>query len=121
MKHNPPHDFWAFIDDEGSFRAESPHLVSRLYFPLGNEAGLLSAVTPDLHGDIKTGQNAFLTQPVSEQDLHNVRSRRDFWIRTEDGHPWHANADPSDRVTVEAGLLWHTLRHENPRLGLRAE
>ncbi len=121
MKQNPAQHFWSFIDDEGSFRAEAPHQVSRLYFPLGNEAGLLSAVTPDLHGDIKTGQNVFLTQPVSEQDLHNIRSRRDFWLRTEDGKCWHANADPSDKVTVEAGLLWHTLVHENSRLGLRAE
>lgn len=121
MKQNPPKRLWSFVDDEGSFHAEEPHRVSRLYFPLGNEAGLLSAVTPDLHGDIKTGQNVFLTQPVSEQDLHNTRSRRDFWIRTEDGKCWHANADPSDRVAVDAGLIWHTLIRENERLGLRAE
>ena len=29
----------------------------------------MSSITPDLHGDIKSGQNAFLLEPVSRIDL----------------------------------------------------
>ena len=53
-------------------------------------AGLLSAITPILHGDIKTGQNEFLTLPVSAEDLHNTRSARNFWVYVEGKGPWSA-------------------------------
>ncbi|MBI4395684.1 MAG: cellobiose phosphorylase [Elusimicrobia bacterium] len=115
---------WSFLDDKGSFCAPDPHRVSRLYFPLANDAGFMSAITPDLHGDIKAGQNAFLTQPVSEQDLHNIRSRRDFWILTDvpkGRQAWCANAGPADKSFVEAGPLWHRLIRENNALGIRVE
>ena len=51
---------WHFVDTTGTFMLESPHRTSYLYFPLVNEAGLMSAITPSLHGDIKTSQNSFL-------------------------------------------------------------
>ena len=60
---------WRFIDTNGTFELTAPHHSSYLYFPLVNEAGMMSAVTPLLHGDIKAGQHAFLTPPVSVQDL----------------------------------------------------
>ena len=41
---------------------------------------MMSVVTPTLHGDAKTGQNSFLTLPVSVEDLHNTRSARNFWV-----------------------------------------
>ena len=47
---------WDFTGDDGAFRLASPHRTSYLYFPLVNEAGMMSAVTPTLHGDTKTGQ-----------------------------------------------------------------
>ena len=65
MQNNIQNNLWQFIDAEGSFRMTSPDALSRLYFPLANEAGLLSSITPDLHGDIKTNHNSFLTQPVT--------------------------------------------------------
>ena len=64
---------WNFIDDDGTFMLQAPHRTSALYFPLVNEAGMMSAVTPLLNGDSKTGQNTFLTLPVSVEDLHNTR------------------------------------------------
>ncbi len=122
---------WEFINDKGDFRLENPDDSSYLYFPLVNEAGLMSCVTPTLHGDIKTGQNSFLTRPVSVEDLHETRSGRNFWLAFPDEGSWSATGNSAaqttnrysagaERVTLEAGLLWHTLTRENLQLGLRA-
>ena len=72
--------WWRFTGADEVFEAREPDRISRLYFPLCNEARLLSSITPILHGDIKTDQNHFLTLPVSTEDLHNTRSSRNFWI-----------------------------------------
>jgi cellobiose phosphorylase len=124
---------WQFIDAEATFRLENPQHSSYLYFPLVNEAGLMSAITPTLNGDIKTGQNAFLTLPVSVEDLHNTRSGRNFWVYVAGVGPWSAtggsakqtaarfDAANPERVVLEAGFLWHKLSRENPEIGLRAE
>ena len=124
---------WQFIDDEGTFRLENPHHTSYLYFPLVNEAGMMSAITPTLNGDIKINQNAFLTLPVSMEDLHNARSARNFWVHVEGASPWSVTGNsalqtaqrfsevaPED-VTLEAGFLWHKIIRQNHKLGLRAE
>lgn len=123
---------WQFIDRAGTFALDDPQDSSYLYFPLVNEAGLMSAVSPTLQGDIKTGQNHFLMPPVSVEDLHNARGGRNFWVRLPDGGVWSAvgNSAPQfaarhepdgERVSLEAGLLWHTLRRSTPQLGLAAE
>lgn len=62
---------WAFIDENGTVRWEQPDAINELYFPLCNDAGLMSSITPVLHGDIKQNQHNFLLQPVSIEDLHN--------------------------------------------------
>ncbi len=114
-------NWWTFTGQGEVFEARQPDHISRLYFPLCNEAGLLSAVTPTLNGDIKTGQNQFLTQPVSEQDLHNTRSARQFWVYVQGKGPWSATAaKPKEFCTLEAGALWHKLTRENKSWGLRA-
>ena len=124
---------WRFIGDDGTFRLDAPHKTNYLYFPLVNEAGMMSAVTPTLHGDTKTGQNTFLTLPVSVEDLHNTRSARNFWVYVDGFGPWSATgnsapqvaetfaADSPETVTLEAGLLWHKVTRRNARLGLAAE
>ncbi len=120
---------WHFTDEDASFTLRSPHLTRYLYFPLVNEAGMMSVVTPTLHGDAKTGQNEFLTQPVSVEDLHETRTARNFWAAVKGRAPWSATgnsswqrADPAaDTVTLEAGLLWHRVTRENAALGLRAD
>jgi cellobiose phosphorylase len=132
MQNKPKKYSWQFIDENGTFRLQDPHLSSYLYFPLLNEAGMMSVVTPMLNGDIKTGQNTFLTQPLSVEDLHNTRSARNFWVYMDGERPWSltgnsaaqiANlfSEEAESVTLKAGLLWHTLTRENPQLGLRAE
>ena len=124
---------WQFTGDDGSFLLESPHKTNYLYFPLVNEAGMMSVVTPTLHGDTKIGQNAFLTLPVSVEDLHNTRSARNFWVYVRGLGAWSATGnsapqvaqtfaeDPDETVTLEAGLLWHKVTRRNQRVGLCAE
>lgn len=124
---------WRFIDSSGTFELPAPHHSSYLYFPLANQAGLMSAVTPRLHGDIKAGQHVFLTPPVSVEDLHNTRSGRNFWVYTAGGGVWSAagsaasqaaqrfGGQEDDVVTLKAGFLWHQVIRENKKLGLRAE
>ncbi len=124
---------WNFIDADGAFRMEAPDRTSYLYFPLANEGGMMSVVTPTLHGDVKTGQNAFLMLPLSVEDLHNTRSARNFWLCGPAFGPWSATGNSAQQVarapsgkddevvTLEAGLLWHKVTRENHRTGLRAE
>src|SRR5258706_7940862 len=104
-----------------AFEARNPDQMSRPYFPLCNETGPLSAITPILHGNITTDQNHFLTLPVSEQDLHNTRSARQFWVYIEGRGPWSATAaKPQESSKLEAGALWHRMTRENRALGLRS-
>ncbi len=123
---------WEFVNDQGVFRLENPHHTSYLYFPLVNEAGMMACVTPTLHGDIKSGQNKFLTQPVSVEDLHENRSARNFWVQIEGQGVWSLTGNSAaqitnrfrgdaEQVTLEAGLLWHTLIRENSQWGLEAK
>lgn len=124
---------WKFIDDKASFELESPQLASYLYFPLANEGGMMSSITPSLGGDIKTGQNTFFTLPVSADDLHNLKSGRNFWVHIEGHGAWSAagassaqradcfNDASDERLTVQAGFLWHKVMRENSRLGIRSE
>jgi cellobiose phosphorylase len=120
-KPNP--SLWSFIGEDETFQADHPEKVSRLYFPLCNDAGLLSGITPQLHGDIKTGLHSFLTPPVTTEDLHNTRSSRNFWAAVDSKEPWSlaSPAREGNKSQLQAGALWHRVIRENKRLGLRAE
>lgn len=118
---------WRFTDNQGSFESHQADQIKSLYFPLANER-LMSSITPDLHGDIKTGQNSFLLTPVSRIDLVNLRSSRNFWIYINNDKVWSAtgvSADlkqiQSDRFKLNAGLLWYKITRENKKIGLKAE
>lgn len=125
------HPTWIFTDDAGTFRLEAPQQTSYLYFPLVNAAGLMSSITPTLHGDSKTGQHTFLLPPVSVEDLHLSRAARNFWVVVDGATVWSATGnsasqiagrfDAREQVALAAGLLWHTVTRVNPALGLRAE
>jgi len=123
---------WKFSGENGEFRLEEADKSSYLYFPLTNEAGMMSAITPNLHGDIKTGQNTFALMPVSVEDLHNTRSARNFWIKIDGRDIWSVTGNSAqqkakqftqegEKVTVEAGLLWHKVIRENEKLKIKAE
>jgi len=113
--------FWRFVDDDATFVAENPDKVSRLYFPLANESGMMSSITPSLHGDIKTGQHSFLTIPVSAEDLSNTMYNRNFWLYIEGQKPWSVAFGEADETLVEAGLLWHKVIKINRKIGIRVE
>ena len=106
---------WHFINTAGLFRLPTADRTSYLYFPLVNEAGMMSAITPGLHGDIKADQNHFLTLPVSVEDLHNTRSPRDFWVYIAGVGPWslagNSARQAADRYTAEADEAFTRLRN----------
>ncbi len=122
-----------FIDNKGSFKLENPERNSYLYFPLANESGMMSSITPDLHGDIKLDNNTFLLEPVSSEDLHNNNSSRNFWISIEGKGIWSATGnsakqktikfsdEKSEKVEMEGGFLWHKITRENEELGIKSE
>ena len=124
---------WQFIDLDGTFRIKNPHHSNYLYFPLVNEAGMKSAITPTLSGDVKIEQNVFLTPPQSVEDLHTSRASRNFWVYNSDIGAWsitgnaahqiaHQFSEPNtEEVALEAGFLWHKLIRSNKNTGLHAE
>jgi len=123
MKNN---SFWKFKDSNATFKVENPQDISFLYLPLANEAETMSSITPLLKGDIKTSNHSFLMLPQSRLDLMEGFSSRNFWIYLNDKKKaWplaqtHAT-DPKDKLTLEAGLLYHKLTKNNSSLGLEAE
>jgi cellobiose phosphorylase len=123
---------WTFVDEKGTFALPGAHKTSYLYFPLVNERGMVSVVTPTLHGDIKTGHDTYLMAPVSVEDLHISRAARNVWVQVEGRGAWSATgnsaaqiarrfAPDAERVDLEAGFLWHRVARTSPALGLRAE
>lgn len=127
---------YQFIDNEGTFTLENPELTSYLYFPIANEAGMMSSVTPSFGGDAKTGQNTFLLEPVSSENLHNNKSTRNFWFRLEDrergSNIWSATgasawqqaqkfSKEKEETKLEAGLLYQKMERTCKELGLRSE
>jgi hypothetical protein len=124
---------WRFIDDKGTFALPDPQRHSYLYFPLMNEKGLVAAITPTLHGDIKAGQRNFLTLPVSAEDLHISRAARNFWVHVVGYGAWSATgnsarqiardfaAEDAEPVELQGGFLHHQVTRSNPALGLQSE
>lgn len=124
---------WQFINDEGNFQLDSPHKTNYLYFPLANEAGMMSSITPNLHGDIKINQNAFLMSPVSSELLHDSRAVRNFWVYIEGKGAWSAagvspqqitetfKENSEESVKLEAGFLWQKVSRENRSLGIKSD
>ncbi|MEN6316876.1 MAG: cellobiose phosphorylase [Clostridiaceae bacterium] len=122
-----------FLDQNGTFRFMNPFNIHELYLPLCNEAGLMSSVTPALHGDIKTDQHHFIMQPVTIEDLHNSKASRNFWFHVHGEGAWSAAGnsarqnsliyDGSYEITrtVEAGLLWHKLTYHDSSSALTSE
>ncbi|WP_054955258.1 GH36-type glycosyl hydrolase domain-containing protein [Paenibacillus dakarensis] len=132
MTQKKPTAGWTFTGKHGEFRLANPDRSSYLYFPLVNEAGMMSSITPTWHGDSKADQNSFLLAPVSSEDLHNSRAARNFWVYIEGKGAWSAagnsagqiasrTGNDADEVHLEAGLLWHRVTRENKRFGIRAE
>ena len=118
---------WSFTDNSGSFCSDCADKIKSLYFPLGNDS-IMSSITPDLHGDIKSGQGSFLLAPVSRIDLANLRSSRNFWIYLSPHKIWsvsgvskNSKQISQDEFRLEAGLLWQKIIRKNQGIGIKAE
>jgi hypothetical protein len=119
-------NFWKFIDDKATFRWANADRLKTLYFPLCNSAPVMSSLSPDLHGDLKTGFHSFLLEPVSRLGLSNSKSSRNFWIYINPKKIWSAtgvskNTHQEDQFSLEAGLLWQKITRQNKKIGLKAE
>ena len=121
-----------YTNKKGDFRLENPELTSYLYFPIANESGVMSSLTPSLSGDSKMGQNTFLLTPVSSEDLHNSKSGRNFWCKFEGEGYWSATGksswqeallftDKKEPTLLEAGFMWHKISRESRKFGIKSE
>lgn len=120
-----------FLDNNGTFSIKQPENYSYLYFPVAGEKGIKSSVTPNLSGDIKINQNAFLMEPVSSENLHNNRSGRNFWCHVHGVGNWSvvgASAeeenkkftDCQDESELTASLMWQTVKRTSRKYQLEA-
>jgi len=136
MKNN---NLYIFTDERGSFKSSWADKLKSLYLPLCNQV-LMSSVSPDLHGDIKSSQHSFLLEPVSRINLSLSRASRNFWVycikNKGDGSlgrtvpfssVWSATGVSKnlrqiqqDKFTLEAGQLWQRISRENKNLGLKS-
>ncbi len=107
---------YKFIDNKGTFTVEAPQDYN-LYFPLTNKDGtLLSSISPNLGGDIKTDNSHFLTPPASIVDVkNNLLCRREFFIKA--NNKIIRLSDPHNDK-LEAGFLYHKLTKKSGPLDI---
>lgn len=123
---------YEFIEKKGKFRVHKPESASYLYLPLANEAGVMSSITPDGHGDNKISQEQFLMEPMSVEGLHESMSSRNFWCDIKGEGPWSAAGfsakqqamrfqGQEEACVMEAGLLWQEVCRIHRESGLEAK
>ena len=102
---------YKFIDNKGTFTVREPHRY-KLYFPLTDKNGtLLSSISPNLGGDIKSDNEHFLTPPASMVDIRdNLLCRREFFIKVNSKGPGKTlRLSSPHNDTLEIGFLYHKL------------
>ena len=121
-----------FIDEKGTFTLKQPENYSYLYFPVAGEKGIKSAIAPNLGGDCKLGQNAFVLEPVSSENLHNNKSTRNFWCCFEEGKIWsavgqsaeaeaHKFTKEQEESELTAGIMWHEIARSSKEYPISAK
>ena len=113
---------YTYLQDGISFFSREAAGIKTIYFPLCgvDSAGIKSAITPFLGGDIKIDSLRYLTKPVSTEDLRN--NLRDFFCYVEGKGVFSLTQDSvSDCPAVEAGPLWHKLTRRHAKAGLVME
>ncbi|MCK7488315.1 MAG: hypothetical protein MZU97_24595 [Bacillus subtilis] len=100
------------LSPDGSFAIRNVTDFSYLYFPLFNTHGMLSVISPEFQGDVKTSQNHFLTQPVSVEDLRHALVGRHLFFEVDGVLYSNTGKTPvqklhPDHVDLEAGILYH--------------
>lgn len=115
----------------GEFRLRHAENAPEVYFPLVNEGGMMSSITPMLSGDCKTGQNTYLLAPASSETLHESRASRNFWVCVRGRQPWSVcgqsalqQADrfgpDAEETVLTGGLLWQQIERKQKGTGLLA-
>ncbi len=80
---------WYFLSGKDiSFEAPQAEQTSRLYFPLMNEGGMKSWVTPELKGDICLDFSHYLSTPTVTEEMHRTVSSRNGWVSIKGKKPW---------------------------------
>lgn len=121
-----------FLDNKGTFTLRQPENYSYLYFPIAGEKGIKSSLTPNLGGDSKLNQNAFLMEPVSSENLHNNRSGRNFWCQIKGKGCWSAVGQSAEAETkkftpeqekseLTAGFMWQKIERKTEHYQLGAK
>ncbi|HBA98310.1 MAG TPA: cellobiose phosphorylase [Lachnospiraceae bacterium] len=121
-----------FLDKDGTFSIEQPENYNNLYFPVAGDNGIKSAISPNLGGDIKINQNAFLLEPASIENLHNNRSTRNFWCIVQDRGAWSVTGasaeeeckkftEMQDKSSLEAGFMWQTITRQSEKYQMEAK
>lgn len=121
-----------FLNEWGDFVLQEAQKAPDVYFPLVNEAHMISSVTPWLAGDCKTDQNTFLLCPASERTLAERTTGRNFWLKVQGARPWSAvgcsaaqlaktGTPEEESCTLQGGLLWQKLLRTQPETGLQVE
>ncbi len=120
-----------FMDRDGTFTISQPENYSYLYFPVAGENGIKSSLSPNLGGDIKMNQNAFLMEPVSAENLHNNRSGRNFWCYVKGMGAWSAAGASAeeearkftkeqDESSLTAGFMWQRVSRQSSKYRMKA-
>lgn len=120
------------LDSQGEFILRNAQRHPEVYFPLVNEGGMISSITPLLAGDCKTGQNTFLLAPASSETLHESRAARNFWVCLDGLTPWSAAGqsapqmaarftEDEEEAVLTGGLLWQKVHRTHKSSGLTAE
>ena len=89
----------------GEFHVLNANRIGRLYFPLFNMKGFMSAVTPELKGDIKTGQNTFLTEPQVTESILETKNSRNFWLKIDGKQAWSVTGISAEELALKAKSL----------------
>lgn len=124
---------YCFTGKNGTFEMEHPEDLSYLYLPLANEAGMMSSITPDGHGDSKVSQDRFLLEPAVVESLQESMVSRNFWCDIKGYGPWSvfgysarqqamrmtsgkaSGNDEREESRMRAGLLWQeVIRSSRP-------
>jgi cellobiose phosphorylase len=123
---------WRFTDkNDGSFIVPDAEYISRLYFPLMNEAGMKCSVTPELKGDICSSFSKYLTVATVTEELHRNISGRNLWIRLKGQQPWSVTGNSAfqkaakwtemaDESLVEGIIGAFKLERINKKIGLKS-
>ncbi|MDR3594900.1 GH36-type glycosyl hydrolase domain-containing protein [Clostridium sp.] len=121
-----------FVNNKGMFKLKNPENNSYMYFPLANEAGVMSSITPTLNGDCKMSQNTYLLAPVSSEELHNNKSSRNFWVYIEGIGAWSATgvsaaqqaetfSAEKEETELEASIMCHKITRKSKKFGIQSE